>query len=94
MTPKIVITEVTDPIEIAKAKEQCEKFDRNLAWLEANAKEVYSHRGKYVCIAGQELFVGDSVQEIIRQAKAKHPDDNGLFTRIIPMERRARIYAY
>lgn len=86
-SPTIVITEVTDPIEIAKAREQREKFERNLAWLEANATEVYSHRGKYICIAGQEIFVGDSVQEIIKEAKTKHPDDNGLFTRIVPKER-------
>lgn len=92
MTPKIVITEVTDPIEIAKAREQRERFDRNVAWLEEHADEVYSHRGKVICIAAQELFVADTSEAVIALARAAHPDDNGRLTRIIPKEKAARIY--
>jgi hypothetical protein len=69
-----------------------DKFERNWAWLEANSKEVYSHRGKIICIAGQELFVADTTEEVLALAQAAHPDDEGRFTRIIPKERGPRIY--
>src|ERR1051326_1399951 len=89
----IILEEETDPQVIAQAKLRHERFKRNLAWLDAHASEVYQHRGKIICIAGQELFVGDSVEEVVSRAKSVHPDDDGRFTRIIPKERGARIYA-
>ena len=83
----------TDPTENAAGQRRDEMFKRNWQWLEAHATEVYSHRGKIICIAGQELFVGDTVEDVVARAKAAHPDDEGMFTRIIPRERGARIYA-
>lgn len=78
------ISEITDPEEIAAARLREEQFLRNVAWLEAHASEVYSHRGKIICISGQELFVGDTVEEVLARATAAHPDDDGRFTQIIP----------
>ena len=92
--PEIRVEEVTDPIEIANAQVQFARFDRNVSWMEAHAQEVYSHRGKVVCIAGQELFVGDDLKEVVARANAAHPDDDGYFTRIIPLEKALRIYAH
>jgi hypothetical protein len=90
----IVIEEVTDPVELAKARAQREQFDRNAAWLQAHAHEVYSkNRGKYFCVAGEELFVADTADEAIAQAQSAHPEDDGWFFRFIPMENVARIYA-
>ncbi len=44
---QIVMEEVTDPVELARARAQRERFDRNSAWFQAHAAEVYSrHRGK------------------------------------------------
>ncbi len=97
MTPNTFpfkITEISDAVTVAEAAAREERFLRNLAWLEAHASEVYSHRGKIVCIAGQELFVGDTAQEVVARAKAAHPDDDGRFTRIVPKERGPRIYAH
>jgi hypothetical protein len=85
--------EVTDPEEVRQFQARQERFARNLAWLEAHASEVYSHRGKVFCIAGQELFVGDDPKEVRARARAAHPEDDGLFTQIVPQERGARIYA-
>ena len=68
-------------------------FDKNLGSLQAHGSEVYSHRGKIICIAGQEMFVGDTVEDVLARAKAAHPNDGGMFTQIIPKERGARIYA-
>src|SRR2546426_1132511 len=36
----MVMEEVTDPEELAKARMQRARFDRNSAWLQAHAKEV------------------------------------------------------
>jgi hypothetical protein len=91
--PKITITEETDPVEIAKSRARLAKFDRNYDWLEAHAAEVFSHRGKHICIAGQELFVADTVEEVIAWAKSTHPEDDGRLIRYIPKTRAARIYA-
>jgi hypothetical protein len=91
--PKFTMREETDPVEIAKARASFEKFNRNFDWLEAHATEVYSHRGKYICIAGQELFVGDDVLEVVARARAAHPDDNGFLTQYVQIERAARVFS-
>ena len=86
--------EVTDPDEIVRARAQRERFDRNSAFLEAHAREVYTRdRGKCVCVAGEELFVADTPEEAIALAKAAPPEDDGRFIRYIPKEKLARIYA-
>jgi hypothetical protein len=90
---QMVIEAETDPVELARAKARAEHFERNWSWMEAHASEVYSHRGKVIAIAGEELFVADTVEAVIAKAKAAHPEDDGQFTRYIPKERTARIYA-
>jgi hypothetical protein len=90
----IVMEEVTDTNELLKAHQQREQFDRNSAWLQTHIVEVYTkHRGKCICVAGGELFVADTVKEAIAQATTAHPDDEGWFTRYIPKDKVARIYA-
>jgi hypothetical protein len=91
---QIVMEEVTDPEELAKAQAQRVRFDRNTAWLQVHAAEVYPrNRGKCICIAGEELFVADTPEEVLALAKAAHPDDDGYFLHYIPREKLARIYA-
>jgi hypothetical protein len=93
-TADIEIEEVVDADELTKAHQQREQFDRNSAWLQAHIAAIYAaHRGQYICIAGQELFVGDTLQDAIIHATTAHPDDAGWFTRYIPKEKVARIYA-
>jgi hypothetical protein len=92
--PIEMFVEKLSPEELAEYRARQEQFDKNLAWLQSNASEVYSHRGKFLCIAGQELFVGDSVEDVVTRAKAAHPDDHGRFTRYIPLKRAVRIYAH
>jgi hypothetical protein len=90
----IIMEEVTDPVELQKARAQDERFARNWAWFEAHAAEIYTaHRGKCICIAGEELFAADTPAEALAMAIAAHPDDDGRFTRLIPRERMARVYA-
>jgi hypothetical protein len=67
-------------------------FDRNAAWLQAHAAEVYPrYRGQCICIAGEALFVADLPEEVLTLAKAAHPDDDGYFLHYIPREKLARI---
>lgn len=90
----VVMEEVTDLEELARARAQRQRFDRNAAWLQAHAAEIYTrYRGKCVCIAGEELFVADTPEEALAQARAAHPEDDGSFIHYIPRERVARIYA-
>lgn len=92
--PIIEVTEVTDPIELARSQVAMEQFDRNSDWLQAHIPEVYSqHRGKSICVAGQELFVADSAKEAMAKARAVHPEERGVLTRYIPKEKVARVYA-
>jgi hypothetical protein len=91
----IVMEEVTDPEELAKARAQRERFDRNSAWLQAHIAEIYArYRGKCICIAGEELFVADTPEEALALATAAHPEDDGRFLRYIPREKLDRIYTH
>lgn len=92
----VVMEEVTDPEELARALEQDERFECNSAWLQERASEIYTgHRGKCICVAGQELFVADTPEEVLSQARAAHPEENGsILLRYIPREKAARIYAH
>jgi hypothetical protein len=91
--PDMTMEIVTDPVELAKARAQRERFDRNAAWLQAHAHEVYPKcRGKFMCIAGEELFIGETVQEAIAAATAAHPDDDGRFFRFIPQKNLPSVY--
>jgi prepilin-type processing-associated H-X9-DG protein len=95
MKKQVVIEDVTDPAEIAAARAQRERSDRNAAFLDGHAKEVYTrHRGRCVCVAGEELFVADTPEEAMALAKSAHPEDDGSFMRYIPREKLARIYAH
>jgi hypothetical protein len=85
---------VTELAELAQARAQRKQFDRNAAWLQAHASEIYSrHRGKCICIAGEELFVADTAKEAVRLATAAHPQDRGRFVHYIPLKKVPRVYA-
>lgn len=93
--PPVVMSIVTDPEEIASFQARQERFDRNADWLRAHAHEVYNqHRGKHICIAGQELFVADTARRALALAEAAHPEDDGRYLRYIPKEKLPRIYAH
>jgi len=88
---RVVVEGPTDP----QTRARRERFDRNWAWLKEHASEVYeAHRGKVLCVAGQEPFAADTTEEALALAKAAHPEDDGCFTLTIPRERMARIYAH
>jgi hypothetical protein len=93
--PVIEFLEVTDPQEQAEALRQREQFDRNSAWLRHHISEVYAaaHRGKVVCVAGEEAFFGATVEDAVARASTAHPNDKGWFTRYIPRQKATMVYA-
>lgn len=92
---RVVMEVVTDPVELAQSRVRRERMERNWAWFEAHAPEIYvKHRGQVFCVAGQELFVADTPAAVLALATAAHPEDDGRFTGIIPKERAYRIYGF
>ena len=91
----IVMEVVTDLEDLARSHAQDAQIERNSDWLQAHIAEVYSqHRGRFICVSGEELFVGNSAPEVESQARAVHPEDEGMLTRYIPKEKGIRIYAH
>lgn len=91
---QMIIEEVVDPKELAAMEARRTRFDRNAGWLQAHAAEVYpQYRGKCICVAGEELFVAETPEEVLALARAAHPEDDGFFLHYIPREKLARIYA-
>lgn len=91
---QLVMSEVTAPEENAKANAQRERFRKNADWLQACVPQVYTqHRGKFVCVAGQQLFVADTAPEVVAAARKAHPEETGILLRYIPREKMERVYA-
>ena len=84
----LTFTEVeVTPEERAQNLARLEEFRKNVDWFSANAAALRAaHTGKFICIAGQEVFAGDDPKEVVRRAKAAHPDLAGgyLPMRLLP----------
>lgn len=90
----IVMEEVDDPVEIARAQIRRAMFDRNFEWLARHALEVYEkHRGRHIAIAGEEVFAANTSEEALALASTAHPEDQGRFVQYLPREKMARVYA-
>jgi hypothetical protein len=91
----VTMEEVTDPVLVAQARARRRAFDRNWAWFQRQAPQVLAaNRGRFLAIAGEELFAGETPEEAIALARAAHPGDEGMFTWYVPRERMRRIYAH
>ena len=88
----LTFTEVeVTPEERAQNLARLEEFRKNVDWFSANAAALRAaHTGKFICIAGEEVFVGDNPVEVVDRAKAAHPDLAGGFLsmRLLPREMR------
>jgi hypothetical protein len=94
-SPQLVMTEVTEPEENARIKAQRERFRKNSDWFQGHVPQVYAqHRGRFICVAGQELFVADTAPQVVATARKAHPEDDGLLLRYIPREKMERVYAH
>jgi hypothetical protein len=90
----VVLTEVTDPQEVARSLAVHEQARRNRAWLESHWAELLpGARGKFLAVAGQEAFIADTPKEANALARAAHPEDQGMLTQYVPAAKGPRIYA-
>jgi len=92
--PLVIEEPVTTPEAKAKALVAVVEFQKNVEWFGTRAKEIRdAHTGKFICVAGQELFVGDDPVEVTTQAKSAHPELGGFFSMRLSMHRGPKIYA-
>ena len=90
----ITMEEMTDPEELAKLQARSAQVERNAVWLQTHAPEIYrNYRGKFIVVAGEDLFIGDTPEEVLTRAKAAHPEDHSSLIRYIYPKKMARIYA-
>ena len=90
----IEIPDISDEERAANVAMLAE-HNKNVTWWNEHADEIVArHAGKYACVAGQELFVGDDPAEVTARAKAAHPNPGrGFLTTRIPTDPGPRIYA-
>jgi hypothetical protein len=80
--------------ELARFHNQMAQFRKNLDWYEAHAAEIgEQYAGKFICIAGQEVFSGDTSQEARAKAQTAHPDDGGAFGEYVRATKGPLVYA-
>ena len=92
---QITMEEMTDPEELAKLQIQWAQAKRNSEWLQTHATEIYRNcRGKFIVVAGEELFVGNTAEEADTLAEATHPEDKGNLGRYIYPKKMIRIYGH
>ncbi len=91
--PQFVIEEVTDPAAIARSQAQFARFQRNSNWLKVHWGDLLPQaRGKFLAVAGEKAFLGDTPDEAWRKAKAAHPEDDGAFSQYVLPRLGPRIY--
>jgi hypothetical protein len=91
--PPLIIEEIDSPEVIARSQLQHERFRRNSEWLERHWGDLLPQAfGKHLAVAGQEAFLGDTVEEAVALAKAVHPDDDGMFVEYVLPPGGPRLY--
>src|SRR5262245_33245712 len=92
--PKFVIEEVTDPVEVARFREQDAQHKRNSDWLQAHWADVLPQaRGKFLAVAGQEAFIADTAEQAWAWTETAHPEDKGAFVQYVLAKEGPRIYS-
>jgi hypothetical protein len=94
-TPLTIKTPEVSDAERAANIAANEQFQLNLAWWNARVKEIRdAHTGKFVCVAGQELFVGDDPVEVMARAESAHPNRGGFLSLYLSPLRGPKIHAH
>ncbi len=63
------------------------RLKKNLDWLNARWDDLLPRtRGKFVAVAGQEVFIADTYQAAMDLARAAHPDDDAAWVQRVPEE--------
>jgi hypothetical protein len=89
----VIETPPTTEEERARNLAMVADFERNVAWWNSHVVEIREkHTGKFVCVSGQELFVGDDPTEVMTRAETAYPGGGHLSLFLSP-HRGPKIYA-
>lgn len=93
--PPVIIEAPSTPAERAAALDERERYLRNARWFAARADEIgRTHVGRFVCVAGEELFLGDVPEQVLAEARTKHPHESGaVFYKYVSRHRGPKVYA-
>lgn len=76
------------PDVVAEHAARLDRFRQNARCFDRSAHQIeLRHAGKYVCVAGGELFAGDSLANVLAVARQQHPGDDAPFVHFVPKER-------
>lgn len=97
-TPSVVMLEQVEltPAEHAAAVARRVTYLANGEWAARHAADIgHTCAGRFVCIAGGELFVADTPAEAHALANTAHPDEVGAtYSMRVPDQQRPKIYAH
>jgi hypothetical protein len=92
--PYFTITELQEEQEVARFRVQDEQARRNGEWLQTHWSELLPQAlGKFIAMAGQQVFVADTPDQARAQAQTAHPWDQGVLVQYVRAERGPRLYA-
>lgn len=87
MPVKIVRTEAVTLEELHRFQQDEQDYE----WLSAHAEEIEArHKGKFIAVVNQQLFVGESWEEAQAKAKAVFPDRDPIVEHI-PWKRQVQV---
>src|SRR5690242_6649524 len=82
--PVMITVEEVEPEETAPFQEVMRQFRRNCNWLDCHWREIMPKAdGKFLAVAGQEWFLGETQEEAWGKAVTAHPDDAGAFIQFV-----------
>jgi hypothetical protein len=77
--PVVMTTEELSPEELVEWRRRREIFERNQQWYSVHVDELYeTYAGKFICVAGGEVFAGDDARDVYARSAAVHPDESGV----------------
>jgi hypothetical protein len=87
--------EKVDPVEAERRRAQMERSQRNSNWLQAHWADLLPlARDKFVAVAGEEAFIGNTPEEAWAWTRQAHPEDDGATVQYVPADSNPRIYAH
>ena len=87
MPLKLLETKKTNQEELQRFKMDQEDFD----WLAEHSEEIgEKYKGKYIAVVNKEIFVGDSIEEVMLGARSKYPQRDA-FIEYVPVKKRVMV---
>jgi|LGVF01.1.fsa_nt_gb hypothetical protein len=87
MPLKLIETRRTSQEELQRVKMDQVDFD----WLAEHTEEIgEKYKGKCIAVVNKEIFIGDSIEEVMRDARSKYPDRDA-FVEYVPVKKRVMV---